>query len=91
VVRDTNWEVLSENEQVIERWSEYFESLLNVEDDKRPKLTSVDRGGITSRNVGDKNVIQRQEVEEDVNKLTNVKASGEVGIANEMLKRDDQQ
>jgi hypothetical protein len=39
VVKDTKGEILNENEQVVERWSEYFESLLDVEDDRRAKLT----------------------------------------------------
>jgi hypothetical protein len=74
VVKDMNGEILNENEQVVERWSEYFESLLNVADDRRAKLTSMGRGGVTSRNVGDHNVIERREVEEAVNKLKNGKA-----------------
>jgi hypothetical protein len=40
VVKDTIGEILNENEQVVERWSEYFKSLLNVEDDRRAELTS---------------------------------------------------
>jgi hypothetical protein len=39
------------------------------------------RGGVTSRNAGDHNVIERLEVQEAaVNKLDNRKASGENGI-----------
>jgi hypothetical protein len=41
---------------------------------------------VTSRNLGEHNVIERQEVEEAMNKLKNGKASGEDGITNEMLK-----
>jgi hypothetical protein len=87
VVKDANGELLNENDQVVERWSEYFESLLNVKDERRANLTSMGRGSVTSRNVRDHNVIDSQEVEEAVNKLKNGKASGEDGIANEMLKR----
>jgi hypothetical protein len=72
---------------VVERLNENFESLLNVEDDRRAKLTAVGRGGVTSRNVGYHNGIERREVEEAVNRLKNGKASGEDGITNEMLKR----
>jgi hypothetical protein len=50
-VKDTNGEILNKNEQVVERWSEYFESLLNVEDDRRAQLTSMGRGGVTIRHV----------------------------------------
>jgi hypothetical protein len=28
---------------VVERWYEYFDYLLNVEDDRRAKLTSMDK------------------------------------------------
>jgi hypothetical protein len=87
VVKYTNGGIINENEQVVERWSDYFVSLLNVKDDRRAKLTSMDRGGATSRNVGDHNVIKRREVDEAVNKLNNGKTSGEDGMANEMLKR----
>jgi hypothetical protein len=38
VLKDTTGKILNENEQVVKRWSEYFESLLNVEDDRRAKL-----------------------------------------------------
>jgi hypothetical protein len=87
VLKDTIREILNENEQMVERWSDYFESLLNVDDDKRAKITSMSRGGVTSRNVGDHNVIEKQEVEEAVSKLKNGKASEEDGIASEKLKR----
>jgi hypothetical protein len=42
-----------ENEYVVERWSGYFESLLNVEDDRKVNLTSMGREGATSRKVGE--------------------------------------
>jgi hypothetical protein len=77
----------AKREQVAERWSEYFESLLNVEDDRRANLTSMGKGGVTSRNVGNNKAIKMQEVEEAVKKLKNGKAAGEDGIANEMLKK----
>jgi hypothetical protein len=48
-----NGQILNEDEKVAERWSEYPESVLNVEDDRRAKLTSLGRGAVTSRNVGD--------------------------------------
>jgi hypothetical protein len=72
---------------VVEGWSECFEFVLNVEDDRRAKLMSICRRGVTSRNVGDHSVIEWQEVEEAVNKIKNVKASGEDEIPNKMLKR----
>jgi hypothetical protein len=52
LVKDKNGEILHENEQVVVRWTEYFESLLNVED-KNANLTSMGRGGAASRKVGE--------------------------------------
>jgi hypothetical protein len=51
VVVKSNGEILDENEQAVERLSEYFESLLNVQDNKKANLTSMGREGVTSNNV----------------------------------------
>jgi hypothetical protein len=34
-------------EGVVEMWSGYFESLLNMEDDRKANLTSMGRAGVT--------------------------------------------
>jgi hypothetical protein len=65
---------------VVERWHEYFESLLNVEDDRRANLRSVGRG-VTSRNVGNYNVNERQKMKEAVKNLKNGAAVEEDRIA----------
>jgi hypothetical protein len=49
---------------VVDRWSEYLESPLNVDDYRRANLTSMGRGVIISRNLVDHNAIERQKVEE---------------------------
>jgi hypothetical protein len=59
VVAHANGEIIDESEQVVERWNEYFKSLMNVEGDRRMKLTSMGRGDITNRNGTDHNVIER--------------------------------
>jgi hypothetical protein len=53
VVKDNIREILYENEEMVERWSGFFESLLNVEDVRSTNLTSMGRGGATSREVGE--------------------------------------
>lgn len=40
---------------MIERWGEYFESLLNAEYDGGAYLTSLGRGDETSRKIRDRN------------------------------------
>jgi hypothetical protein len=86
VVKDENGEILHESEQVIERWSGYFESLLNVEDDRKVNLTCMGRGGAASRKVVEQTEIESHEVQRAVSKLKNGKAAGEDGITNEMVK-----
>jgi hypothetical protein len=60
VVKETNGEIFNENEEVVQRWSKYSESLLIVDNDTRAKLTSVGIGGVTIRNVRHHNVISRK-------------------------------
>jgi hypothetical protein len=73
-------------EGVVERWSGYFESLLNVEDDRKANLTSMGRGCVTSKKVGEQTDFENDEVHRAVSMLKNGKAAGEDGITNEMVK-----
>jgi hypothetical protein len=82
VVKEENGGILYDNEQVVERWSGYFESLLNVEYDRKANLTSMGRGGVTSRRVGEQMDFENDEVQIAVSKLKNEKAAVEDGMAN---------
>jgi hypothetical protein len=55
VVKDANGEILHDYEQVVESWSGYFQSLLNMEDDRKANLMTMERGGSTSKKVVDQN------------------------------------
>jgi hypothetical protein len=70
VAKDESGEILNEHvkEQVVERWSEYFELLLNVDDERKVNLTtSMGRGGAASRKVREQMEIKRHELERTVN------------------------
>jgi hypothetical protein len=49
VLNDENGEILHEKEQVVEGWSEYFVSLLNVENYRKGNLAFMEIGGATHR------------------------------------------
>jgi hypothetical protein len=81
-VKDENGEILHESEQVVERWSGYFESLFNVVDDRKANLTCMGRGGAANRKVVEEMEIERHELQRAVSKLKNGKAAGEGIITN---------
>ena len=78
-VKDSNGNILVEDEDIKERWKAYFEELLNVENE---------RGilDVAHPIEGPLEDITRQEVKEAVQKMKNNKASGPTGVVIEMIK-----
>ena len=85
MVKDINGQMLRGNE-VKGRWAEYFENLLNVEEDREAAIVAV--GGVPVPVMGDENdrLITREEVERALNETKTGKAAGMDGVKAEMLK-----
>ena len=85
-VKDVGGEVLVEREQVLGRWGEYFESLLNVTDVRQASIIAVEGGRMPRmRNTNEK--IGSREVVAAINRLKAGKASGMDGIAGECIRK----
>ena len=86
-VKDENGQLLVEGGAVRKRWAEYFERLLNVEDDREAKIVAV--GGVMMPKMGEENEkeITREEVLEAVNGTKAGKAPGLDGCTAEFLKK----
>ena len=84
-IKDIDGNVVTEERAVLDRWSEYFEQLLNVDDGRVAVLTDARVNGI------DDNVRMQMEVTVDdvrkaVKRLKKGKAPGVDGITSEMLR-----
>lgn len=79
-IKDKEGEVLTAQEEVNERWTEYFEELLNVEED----LGEEEQ--YEGEREGEEDPITEEEYEEALSKMKNGKAPGEDGIAIELIK-----
>ena len=86
-VKSADGSVLMEPVAVRERWREYFEELLNVEEEGELQLTTMGRGGIRSRRIDEQGEIGRVEVERALEVMKCGKSTGIDGIAAELLKR----
>ena len=84
-VKDTNGNVLSASSEVCERWKEYFDGLLNVDEDRQARITVL-TGGSVGRSDMMNAEVREQEVLEAVNRLKSGKASGMDGVKAEYLK-----
>ena len=84
-VKDKNGHILIGTD-AIKRWAEYFEELLNVEDEREAAITVV--GGMNVPVMGDENDrdITRGEVNRALNETKTGKAAGMDGVRAEMLK-----
>ena len=84
-VKDVNGQMLRGND-ARKRWAEYFERLLNVEDDREAAIVEV--GGVQVPEMGDENEreITREEVKRALNETKVGKAPGMDGVRAEMLK-----
>ena len=78
-IKNSNGRILVEDEDIKKRWKEYFEELLNVENDR----------GILDETppiLGPVEGIIRQEVKEALQKMKSNKAGGPTGVVIEMIK-----
>ena len=84
-VKDVNGRLLRGNE-ARKRWAEYFEELLNVQEDKEVDIGAV--GGIQVPVMGEENKreITREEVERALDETKGGKTPGMDGVRVEMLK-----
>ena len=85
-VKDDNGRLLTGNE-ARKRWAEYFESLLNVEDDREADVGAI--GNAELPVFGDENEreITKEEVERALEETKVGKAAGMDGVRAEMLKK----
>ena len=85
-VKDGNGRSVKGNE-ARKRWAEYFESLLNVEDDREADVLAI--GGVELQVFGDENEreITKDEVERALRETKVGKAAGMDGVRAEMLKK----
>ena len=87
IVKDVNVRLLRGNEAK-KRWAEYFEELLNVQEDREADIVAV--GGVQVPVMGEENEreITREEVKRKraLNEMKGGKAPGMDGVRVEMLK-----
>ena len=84
-VKDVSGRLLRGNE-ARKRWAEYFEELLNVQEDRKADIVSV--GGVQVPVMGEENEreITMEEVKRALNEMKGGKAPGMDGVRVEMLK-----
>ena len=85
-VKDLGGVVLVEREQILGRWGEYFEGLLNVTDVRQASVIAVE-GGMMPRMRNLNEEIESREVVAAINRLKAGKASGMDGIAGECIRK----
>ena len=84
-VKDVNGQLLR-GKEVRKRWAEYFEELLNVQEDREADIVAV--GGVQVPLMREENEreITREEVKRALNETKRGKAPGMDGVRMEMLK-----
>ena len=86
-VKAADGRLLVEQEEVGRRWGEYFEGLLNVEEEGEPEIRAVGGGGgVNVLGSSNEAVITFEEVQEAVKETRKGKAPGLDGCAAECLK-----
>ena len=83
-IKDADGNVVSEGRVVMDRWSEYFNQLLNVEDGRIAELTDPRVYGV-DQNMRIQMEVNVEDVRKAVKKLKKGKAPGVDGITSEML------
>ena len=84
-VRDSDGNIVTDASDVKQRWKEYFEWLLNVDDGRRAELTESGLGVMNELANGELE-ISVEDVRKAVKKLKGGKSPGVDGITSEMLK-----
>ena len=84
-VKDSDGNVVTDASDVKQRWKEYFEWLLNVDDGRRAELTESGLGVMNELSNGELE-IGVEDVRKVVKKLKGGKSPGVDGITSEMLK-----
>ena len=84
-VRGSEGNILTERSAVRQRWSEYYEALLNVDGGRRAQLSEVVRVRVND-DANDKLEVNVEDVRKAVKKLKKGKSPGVDGITSEMLK-----
>lgn len=82
--KKANGKLITNDEEIIDRWKEYFQELLNNNDNEEEEQENKD----TQYNGPHLNIPPptREEVEQQVKKLQNHKSPGEDEITNELIK-----
>ena len=86
-INDKDGRQLTGEEEVMSRWSEYFEELLNVNEEREVQLTTLGRGGARSNRKNEEVHISGKEVTDAIAKLKYGKAVGMDGVSVEMIKK----
>ena len=84
-IKDADGNILSEENAVRNRWKEYFEELLNVDDGREVEMNEVQLNG-ANRNARMVMELNEDDVRKAVKKLKKGKSPGIDGITSEMLK-----
>ena len=84
-VKDVNGWLLKGNE-ARKRWAEYFEKLLNAQEDKEAEIVVVGGGQVPVMGEENEREITREEVKRALNETKGGKAAGMDGVRAEMLK-----
>ena len=84
-VRDSEGNMLTERAAVQQRWSEYYEALLNVDDGRRAQLSEIVRVRVND-DANDELEVSVEGVRKAVKKLKKGKSPGGDEITSEMLK-----
>lgn len=82
-IKNNKGEILTDNNKIMERWREYFCSLLNTDTDQNEHTSEE----TTETNPMDSREITHQELNEAIKKLKNGKAPGHDKITSEMIKQ----
>ena len=84
-VRDNDGNIVTDASDIKQRWKEYFEWLLNVNDERRAEMTAS-CPGVMHELVNGELEISVENVRKVVKKLKGIKSLGVDGITSKMLK-----
>jgi hypothetical protein len=84
-IKDENGNILTREEDIMERWREYFQNLLEEENNPKEREEVQERDNLRERE-GEERKITKQEFEKALSKMKNGKAPGHDEITTEMIK-----